>query len=115
MPQLRFEPTIPVFERAKTFYALDRETTVIGVKKTSDRNLSRHLYKVKVISNFQQQKLYISIEISFRTYKQKFYNGECNFWKYPISLKTNLQILTHYLNVYYVVGHERVNSFFVSV
>jgi hypothetical protein len=31
MPQARFEPTIAVFERAKTVHALDRATTVIGV------------------------------------------------------------------------------------
>jgi hypothetical protein len=29
MPQVEFEPTIPVFERAKTVHALDREATVI--------------------------------------------------------------------------------------
>jgi hypothetical protein len=30
MPQVGFEPTIPVFERAKTVHALDRTATVIG-------------------------------------------------------------------------------------
>jgi hypothetical protein len=30
MPRLGFEPTIPVFERANTFHALDRAATVIG-------------------------------------------------------------------------------------
>jgi hypothetical protein len=30
MPQLGFEPTIPVFKRAKTFRVLDRVATVIG-------------------------------------------------------------------------------------
>jgi hypothetical protein len=30
MPQVGFEPTIPVFERAKTVYALDRAATVVG-------------------------------------------------------------------------------------
>jgi hypothetical protein len=30
MPQVEFEPTIPVFERAKTVHALDRAATVIG-------------------------------------------------------------------------------------
>jgi hypothetical protein len=30
MPRMVFEITIPVFELAKTFYALDRATTVIG-------------------------------------------------------------------------------------
>jgi hypothetical protein len=31
MPQVRFEPTIPVFERAKAVHALDRAATVIGL------------------------------------------------------------------------------------
>jgi hypothetical protein len=30
MPQVAFDPTIPVFERAKTVHALDRAATVIG-------------------------------------------------------------------------------------
>jgi hypothetical protein len=30
MPRLGFEPTIPVFERAKTVHALDRAATVIA-------------------------------------------------------------------------------------
>jgi hypothetical protein len=30
MPLVGFDPTIPVFERAKTFHVLDRAATVIG-------------------------------------------------------------------------------------
>jgi hypothetical protein len=30
MPQVEFEPTIPVFEWAKTFHALDGPDTVMG-------------------------------------------------------------------------------------
>jgi hypothetical protein len=30
MPLVGFEPTIPVFKRAKTFHDLDRSTTVTG-------------------------------------------------------------------------------------
>jgi hypothetical protein len=30
MPEVGFEPTIPVFERAKTVHASDRAATVIG-------------------------------------------------------------------------------------
>jgi hypothetical protein len=30
MPWVEFEPTIPVFERAKAVHALDRPATVIG-------------------------------------------------------------------------------------
>jgi hypothetical protein len=33
MPQVEFEPKIPVFERAKTAYALDRAATVVGAIK----------------------------------------------------------------------------------
>jgi hypothetical protein len=33
MPQAGFEPTIPVFKRAKTFHALDRAATVTGEEK----------------------------------------------------------------------------------
>jgi hypothetical protein len=31
MPRVRFEPTIPVFERAKSVHALDRTATVTGI------------------------------------------------------------------------------------
>jgi hypothetical protein len=32
MPRVGFEPTTPVFDRAKTIYALDRAATVVGRK-----------------------------------------------------------------------------------
>jgi hypothetical protein len=35
MPQIGFEPTIPIFERAKIFLALDSATTVIGLNSDS--------------------------------------------------------------------------------
>jgi hypothetical protein len=35
MPQVGFEPKIPVFERPKTVHALDRAATVIGKKETT--------------------------------------------------------------------------------
>jgi hypothetical protein len=41
MPCVEFEPTIPVFEREKTFHALDRATNVIG-------------YLVLTIYNYEQ-------------------------------------------------------------
>jgi hypothetical protein len=31
IPQVGFQPTIPVFKQAKTLYALDRAATVIGI------------------------------------------------------------------------------------
>jgi hypothetical protein len=39
MIQVGFEHTIPVFERAKTFHALDRAAT--------DRHLYRHLLQIR--------------------------------------------------------------------
>jgi hypothetical protein len=41
MPQVGFEPTIPVFERAKTVHALDRAAAVIGRKiiQTMEKSL----------------------------------------------------------------------------
>jgi hypothetical protein len=39
MPRVGFEPTIPVFNRAKTFHALDRTVTVIGAHKYKLANL----------------------------------------------------------------------------
>jgi hypothetical protein len=35
MPSVEFEPTIPVFERAKIFHTLDRAATVLGVDITT--------------------------------------------------------------------------------
>jgi hypothetical protein len=35
MSKVGFEPTIPVFERAKTVHALDRAATVIGSAETT--------------------------------------------------------------------------------
>jgi hypothetical protein len=36
MPLAGFEPTIPVFKRAKTFHALDRASTVTGTASTHE-------------------------------------------------------------------------------
>jgi hypothetical protein len=36
MPSVGDEPMIPVSERAKTFYALDREATVIGCMRNNE-------------------------------------------------------------------------------
>jgi hypothetical protein len=35
MPWVGFEPTIPEFERAKAFHALDRTATVIGARSST--------------------------------------------------------------------------------
>jgi hypothetical protein len=41
MPWVGFEPTIPVFERAKTIHALDRAATVIGAMWISAAEMSK--------------------------------------------------------------------------
>jgi hypothetical protein len=41
MPLLGFEPTIPLFERAKTVHALDRPATVVGSSCTVLLKLER--------------------------------------------------------------------------
>jgi hypothetical protein len=41
MPLARFEPTIPVFKRAKIFHALDRAATVTGHSKQSSPDIVR--------------------------------------------------------------------------
>jgi hypothetical protein len=38
-----FEPTMPLFERAKTFHALDRAATVTGITPFSPLNFNRLL------------------------------------------------------------------------
>jgi hypothetical protein len=39
MPRVGFEPTTPVFERAKTVHALGRAATVIGIFITNEYDL----------------------------------------------------------------------------
>jgi hypothetical protein len=46
MPLAGFEPTIPVFKRAKTFHAFDRAATVTGVIATLKRYKSPDIDKI---------------------------------------------------------------------
>jgi hypothetical protein len=48
MPRVGFEPTIPVFERAKTVHALDRAATVIGYNFIQDHMISSLLHPTTV-------------------------------------------------------------------
>jgi hypothetical protein len=43
MPRMGFEPTIPVFEHAKTVHALDRAATVVGIWSFSVRLYVLHI------------------------------------------------------------------------
>jgi hypothetical protein len=57
MPRVGFEPTIPVFERAKTVHASDRVATVIGHGRSTE---------VYFPSNFQiLPNLILSCYVSF--------------------------------------------------
>jgi hypothetical protein len=50
MPKLGVEPTISVFELAKTVHALDRAATVIGTIKTYKTNFASCFYSCEVWS-----------------------------------------------------------------
>jgi hypothetical protein len=50
MPRVGFEPTIPVFKRAKTVQALDRATTVIGDSSTTGLKKEERLFHVSLFS-----------------------------------------------------------------
>jgi hypothetical protein len=52
MPQMGFEPTIPVFERAKTVDVLDRAATVIVVTKCVPKIVIYCTYAVNKIGKF---------------------------------------------------------------
>jgi hypothetical protein len=49
-PRVGFEPTIPVFDRAKTVHALYREATVIGKICIHSTNFQKHLIDVCCIT-----------------------------------------------------------------
>jgi hypothetical protein len=44
MPRVGFEPTIPVFERAKTVHASDRAVTVTGTHETALHNCLENIF-----------------------------------------------------------------------
>jgi hypothetical protein len=45
MPRVGFEPTIPVFGRAKTFRTLDRAATVVGKEYICYKNIIMHMFR----------------------------------------------------------------------
>jgi hypothetical protein len=53
MPRVGFEPTIPVFELAKTFHALDGAATVISaviIRRSNNKNDSNFRFMLKKIT-----------------------------------------------------------------
>jgi hypothetical protein len=58
MPGVGFEPTIPVFERAKTVHALDRAATVIGgFLVFCHRNLNLFVIKKQFLQKHKSQRI----------------------------------------------------------
>jgi hypothetical protein len=49
MPQVGFEPTIPVFEQAKTVHALYRTVTAIGAYQTTNYYNPDQLYATSTV------------------------------------------------------------------
>jgi hypothetical protein len=58
MLRVRFEPTIPVFEQAKTVHALDRAATVIG---------SEEGYSCEILANVLLSITFVYSTQSFRS------------------------------------------------
>jgi hypothetical protein len=56
MSRVRFEPTIPVFERVKTVHALDRAATVIGRITAKRRLMSFGMWCPAVLGNKYQSR-----------------------------------------------------------
>jgi hypothetical protein len=57
MPSVGFEPTIPVFERAKTVHALDCAATVIGYKKAAWDKCNTYIFFTYFLSRDLAKKL----------------------------------------------------------
>jgi hypothetical protein len=57
MPQVGFEPTIPVFARAKTIHATDRAAAVIGNYRYSLIKLKLLVARTHQVNNTQLHKL----------------------------------------------------------
>jgi hypothetical protein len=51
MPWVGFEPTIPAFEQAKTFHALDRAANVMGIDLTTVSQRSQRI-RTQMIMEF---------------------------------------------------------------
>jgi hypothetical protein len=58
MPCVGFEPTIPAFERAKTFHALDGAATVIGLFPTARWQISTFWINRSVVKIFRTPHIY---------------------------------------------------------
>jgi hypothetical protein len=62
MPWVEFEPTIPVFERSKIFYALDRGATVIGQGII-------YKYAFMIVPSFREEKFCVVPSCDFNKFR----------------------------------------------
>jgi hypothetical protein len=67
MPRVGFEPTIPVFERAKADHALDRAAAVIGILSPT----APYSFFLFVFSFFPNLFLYLALETQMGGYRQQ--------------------------------------------
>jgi uncharacterized lipoprotein YbaY len=66
MPLVGFEPTIPVFQRAKTVHALDRAATVIARQTPGSINITFGLEEIPPrICTLKQFRVSLRDELSF--------------------------------------------------
>jgi hypothetical protein len=70
MPWVGFEPTIPVFERAKIFHALDGAATVIGLQNSTWQKFQPRLCQLQIssIRGFPLVSRFANVDISFNVY-----------------------------------------------
>jgi hypothetical protein len=58
MPEVGFEPTIPVFEQGKTIHGLDRAATVIGCVLYAPCQLYRIIIIIIIVEDYKLSHLY---------------------------------------------------------
>jgi hypothetical protein len=74
MPRVGLEPRIPVFKRAKTFYALDRAATVIGLWSNRHHKFTKYVQCIDLYSStFSQRKSVYNVNI-FRSLEFNHYS-----------------------------------------
>jgi hypothetical protein len=93
MSRVGFEPTIPVFERAKTVLALDRAATVFGDVNVMGYKMNIYVYMVQIRVNIYHIPYISHVETSYVCYTVKLIIAylpvtPCNVWLDFIHQKT---------------------------
>jgi hypothetical protein len=76
MPRVGFEPTIPIFERAKTAHALDRSAAVIGI-------LTSYHPEILILLEILNMKMYLR----FNYFLSKKGHQLCDQIKYNLNFR----------------------------